>query len=68
LDLIEGTFQLNGEGEEVKLSRNDTYRAQHEAIINQSIDSLCSLEEGMDRLRLIDLAEQAVEKKIWVTP
>jgi predicted dehydrogenase len=68
LDLVEGTFQLNGEEDEVKLSRNDTYRAQHEAIINQSIDSLCSLEEGMDRLRLIDLAEQAVEKKVWVTP
>ena len=68
LDLIEGTFQLNGEGDEVKISRNDTYRAQHEAIMTQSIDSLCSLEEGMDRLRLIDLAEQAVEKKVWVTP
>jgi predicted dehydrogenase len=68
LDLIKGTFQLNGEGDEVKLSRNDTYRAQHEAIINESIDSLCSLEEGMDRLHLIDLAEQAVEKKVWVTP
>ena len=61
-------FQSNSEGDQVKLARNDTYRAQHEAIMTQSIDSLCSLEEGMDRLRLIDLAEQAVEKKVWVTP
>jgi predicted dehydrogenase len=67
LDLIEGTFLLNGEGDQVKLARNDTYRAQHEAILNQSIDSLCSLEEGMDRVRLIDFAEQAVDKKVWVT-
>jgi predicted dehydrogenase len=68
LDLIEGMFQLNGEGDKVKLARNDTYRAQHEAIMTQSIDSLCSLKEGMVRVRLIDLAEQAVEKKVWVTP
>ena len=65
--MIEGVFQSNSEGDQVKLARNDTYRDQHEAIMTQSIDSLCSLEEGMDRLRLIDLAEQAVEKKVWVT-
>ena len=68
LDLIEGVFQSNSEGDQVKLARNDTYRAQHEAIMTQSIDSLCSLKEGMVRVRLIDLAEQAVEKKVWVTP
>jgi predicted dehydrogenase len=69
LDLIKGAFQLNGDEEEqVKLACNDTYCAQHEAIMNQSIDSLCSLEEGINQVRLIDLVEQAVENKEWVIP
>lgn len=69
LDLIKGVFQLNSEeAEQVKLARNDTYCAQHEAIMNQSIDSLCSLEEGINQVRLIHLVEQAVENKAWVIP
>ena len=69
LDLVRGVFQLNGkEEEQLKLACNDTYCAQHEAIMHQSIDSLCSLEEGINRVRLIHLVEQAVENKVWVTP
>ena len=68
LDLIEEVFQVNGEASQETTESNDTYRAQHEAILNQATDSLCSLEEGMDRVRLINFAEQAVEDKEWVIP
>ena len=68
LDLIEGKFQVNHETAQEKVGLNETYRFQHEAILNQTTDSLCSLEEGINRLRLINFAEQAVEDKVWVTP
>ena len=63
LDLIEGTFQINGEASQEKIECNETYRAQHEAVMDQTTDSLCSLEEGMNRMRLIHLAEQAVKEE-----
>jgi predicted dehydrogenase len=68
IDLIAGSFQLNHEVTQEKSERNSTYRAQHEAVLNQTTDSLCSLEEGMNRMCLINFAEQAVEEKGWVVP
>ena len=68
LDLIGGIFQINGEASQEKIECNETYRAQHEAVMNQTTDSLCSLEEGMNRMRLIHLAEQAVKEEGWVIP
>ena len=68
VDLIEGKFQVNHEAVQEKVELNDTYRVQHDAVLNNTTDSLCSLEEGMNRMRLINFAEQAVEDKVWVTP
>ena len=68
LDLIEGKFQINSKVDQEKFERNYTYRAQHEAVINQSMGSLCSLEEGMNQVRLIHLVEQAVKEEGWVFP
>ncbi len=66
IDLIVGSFQLNQEMTQEESERNSTYRAQHEAVISQSKDSLCSLEEGMNQVRLIHLAEQAVKEEGWI--
>lgn len=68
LDLIEDSIQINGETERAKLERNDTYRFQHEAVINQSSDSLCSIEEGLIQVNLIHHAEQAAKEERWVYP
>jgi predicted dehydrogenase len=67
IDLITGSFQLNHEVAQKKFERNITYLSQHEAVISQSKDSLCSLEEGMNQVRLIHLAERAVKEKRWIT-
>jgi predicted dehydrogenase len=67
IDLIAGSFQLNHEITQEESERNITYRAQHEAVINQSKDSLCSLEEGISQVRLIHLTEQAVKEERWVS-
>ena len=68
MNFIEGIFQINGEASQEKIECNETYRSQHEAVMNQTTDSLCSLEEGMNRMRLIHLAEEAVKEEGWVIP
>jgi len=66
-DLIAGTLQADGGTEHFKCDSDDTYRREHEAIAAGRVDELCSYEEGVDVLRLIEAAEKAAEKKIWVS-
>ena len=37
-----------------ELSRNETYKAQHNAIINDDLTFLCTFKEGLETMRLID--------------
>lgn len=37
-----------------QLQRNDTYLAQHKAIINGNFSNVCSYEEGLETMRLIE--------------
>ena len=37
-----------------QLQRNDTYLAQHKAIINGNYSNVCTYKEGLETMRLID--------------
>jgi predicted dehydrogenase len=65
-DLIKGTITIDRESESIPVGRDDTYRGMHEAILSGSIDTLCSLDEGIETLRLIEAAENATKRGEWV--
>lgn len=65
-DLINNTLEINREIVSFTADRNMTYRLQHETILTDNYDSVCTLQQGMDVLKLICAAESAAEKKIWI--
>jgi len=65
-DLIRGTITLDGDSVAFTTERNDTYRAMHQAILSGNTSTLCSLEEGVEILKLIDAAERAARDGVWV--
>lgn len=67
LDLIGNTLVADGKRESAKVERDDTYRAQHQAILSGSHGALCSFDEGMDTVQTIEAAERASSSKTWVT-
>ncbi len=66
-DLIANTLEINGEIISFTDDTNLTYRLQHETILTGNYDSVCTLKQGMDVLKLICAAESAAEKKIWIS-
>lgn len=58
-DLIENTLSVVEDGEASyfswpDLERNDTYRAQHEAVLEGDLKNVCTFEEGLNTMRLIE--------------
>jgi predicted dehydrogenase len=65
-DLISGTITIDGEVESYPIDREHTYLAMHRAMYDACVDTLCSLEEGLDVLQLIGAAEDAVARHAWM--
>lgn len=66
VDLIKNTLELNGVQEAFSVGRDDTYRIQHQAMLNGNVEGLCSWREAMETLFTIKAAEQAALSHIWV--
>ena len=66
VDLVNGKFFQDKTEESFPIERDDTYRAEHEAILKKDFQSLCTFEEGMDIVRFVEAAERGSENKIWV--
>lgn len=66
-DLIKGIITVDRESESMTTERDQTYRAMHEAVISGRFDSLCSLDEGLEILHLIESAELAASNGMWVS-
>ncbi|MBO6948123.1 MAG: Gfo/Idh/MocA family oxidoreductase [Rhodospirillales bacterium] len=67
LDLIAGTVQLADGGiETFTAERDDSYIAEHTAMMNDDDDVICSLDEGIDVMHLILGAERAAHTGEWV--
>lgn len=65
-DLIKGIITVDHDSESFAIERDHTYRAMHEAVFSGRKESLCSLDEGLEVLRLIEAAELATEHQKWV--
>jgi len=64
-DLIANTLEINGEKRVLNGKLNNTYMDQHQAILTGDTDELCTIEQGIELLYLIEKAEEASRKKIW---
>jgi predicted dehydrogenase len=66
-DLINESLSVNGKVvSEYDLERDATYRAEHEAILNEEYGRLCTVEEAVDVMNLIDVAEESASNYTWV--
>ena len=58
-DLIANTLSVTEDGETSDysfpdLERNDTYRAQHQAVLESDLKNVCTFTEGLNTMRLIE--------------
>ncbi len=65
-DLVAGTIVFADETETFDIARDITYIAEHEAVLAGNTDVLCTLDQGLDVLRMIDAAETAAANGTWV--
>lgn len=66
LDLAAGTVETDDGVETFTTERNDTYRAQHEAMVSGNDAIICNISEGLQVMRLIDACEHAAGSGNWV--
>lgn len=66
-DFVKGTFDVDGNIEQVAVERDMTYIGEHKAMLAGDFSSLCNQEEGVGVVRMIECAEEAAAKNIWVT-
>ena len=65
-DLIRGTLTIDNSIEKFNIEKDMTYRQMHKSILEGGCESLCSLEEGVEVMRLIEAVEISIEQKRWV--
>ena len=67
VDLVACTIEVNGEIEQLpKYDRNKTYIAEHEEANASDQATLCTLDEAVDIMRMIEASESSSERKEWV--
>lgn len=65
-DLINQTLQVNDKITQFQVQRDDTYIAMHQAILSGEYASVCTLEDAMVTMRLIEASEQSQLTGKWV--
>ncbi|MEE2745394.1 MAG: Gfo/Idh/MocA family oxidoreductase [Pseudomonadota bacterium] len=66
-DIVNCSINLDGQVEKFICDSDYTYIAQHRAILANQYEVLCSINQGLDVLKIIDAAEVAAKKDIWVS-
>ncbi len=65
LDLVAQTVTFGGTTETFSAARDETYIAEHEAALGNGA-GLCTLEAGVQVMKLIDACEQAAGGRTWI--
>lgn len=65
-DLINGTLTINDQTEYFPITRDQTCLEMHRAIQTGHTEILCTLDEGLDVLMLINAAEEAATHYNWI--
>ncbi len=66
LDFVANQLMHNTVGLKVELERNDSFTAMHMAALSGDPQDLCSFEEAVETLELIEAAEKASRESVWV--
>jgi predicted dehydrogenase len=66
LSLTGSYLEIDGVRETFNLAPDDTYIAQHRAILSATNSDLCTLGEGVDVMALVEAAETSMRNPIWV--
>jgi predicted dehydrogenase len=66
-DLEKGSILIDDKLEKFRTERDFTYTEQHRAVLENRSELLCTLEEGIDVMRMIHAAEQSVKKGEWIS-
>jgi predicted dehydrogenase len=66
-DLVLGSITVDRDSKFFSTERDYTYREMHANILSENTESLCSMEEGLETLRLIEAAELAARQMEWVS-
>lgn len=67
INLIGGTISVDGEVEMIRVERDFSYVKMHQTYLYGKPGELCSVEEGLRILDMIERAELANRTKTWVT-
>lgn len=67
VDLVGNKIDINGESESVEFDLNETYIAEHKAMISGSMEHFCSIEDAKETVLTISAAENAAINYKWVT-
>ena len=67
LDLLKGMFSVDGKRETFSVARDDTYTEMHRNYISGDAADLCSLNNAVQTLELIEAAGRANGSRTWVT-
>ena len=66
VNLINNTITIDGVQKSVTVARDDTYRAEQQAMLSSNTEGLCTLNEAMETLAAIEAAERASVSHIWI--
>ena len=66
VDLINNTLTIDGVQEVVTVARDDTYLAEHQAMLTENAEGLCTLENAIEVLATIEAAEHAAVSHTWI--
>jgi predicted dehydrogenase len=64
-DLVSGTVTLGGAARTIQAGRDDSYRAMHRAMIEDSGD-VCTLQQGLDVVDLIAAVERSAQERRFI--
>ena len=67
VDFSQGVLIRDGETRRFTVDRDDTYRAQHKAVLEGDTSQLCGLGQGEAVMKLIAASEKAVREQAWVS-
>lgn len=66
IDFVASSIAVDKETESLKVERDESYRAMHQEAVSSASPNLCSFEEGLQTLKVIQAAEIAARDGKWV--
>ncbi|NND90429.1 MAG: gfo/Idh/MocA family oxidoreductase, partial [Granulosicoccus sp.] len=67
VDMIAGTLMEDGKIEHYPVAPDATYGAMHQALLSGDTEFVCTLDEGLNVLVLIEAIERAAVEQNWQT-